>query len=56
MICGWGPITRVEVAGHLRAVRPLPAVAGLGGVANQSPEHPVAPAALVAAVLAALGV
>ena len=41
---------------HLRAGRPLLAVAGSGGVADQLPEHAVALAALVDAVLAALGV
>jgi hypothetical protein len=43
VICGGGPITRVEVAGS-------------GGVAGELPEHAVAPAALVDAVLAAVGV
>jgi hypothetical protein len=41
---------------HLRAGRALLAVAGSGGVTHQLPEHAVAPAALVDAVLAALGV
>jgi hypothetical protein len=41
---------------HLRAGSPLLAVAGSGGVAHQIPEHAVALAALVDAVLAALGV
>ncbi len=41
---------------HLRAGSPLLAVAGSDGVAHQLPEHAVAPAALVDAVLAALGV
>ena len=56
VICGGRPITRVEVAGHPAGRAPLLAVAGSGGVADQLPEHAVAPAALVDAVLAALGV
>jgi hypothetical protein len=56
VICGGGPVTRVEADGHLRAGRPLLAVAGSGGVADELPEHAVASAALVDAVLAALGV
>jgi hypothetical protein len=56
VICGAGPITRVEVAGTCGAGRPLIAVAGSGGVAGELPEHAVAPAALVDAVLAAVGV
>ncbi len=56
VICGAGPITRVEVAGTCGAARPLIAVAGSGGVAGELPEHAVAPAALVDAVLTAVGV
>ena len=40
MICGGEPITRVEVAGHLPAGRPLLAVAGSGGVAGELPGTP----------------
>jgi hypothetical protein len=52
------PVLRplVTTGVHLRAGRPLLAVAGSGGVAHQLPEHAVALAALVDAVLAALGV
>ena len=52
------PVLRplVTTGVHLRAGRPLLAVASSGGVAHQLPEHAVAPAALVDAVLAALGV
>ena len=56
VICGGGSITRLEVQGHLRAGRPLIAVAGSGGVADELAESAVAPGGLVAAVLAALGV
>lgn len=56
VICGGGSITRLEVDGHLRAGRPLIAVAGSGGVADELPEHAVAPAGLVGAVLEVLGV
>ena len=56
VICGGGAVTLTEVDGHLRAGRPVLAVAGSGGVADELPEHAVAPADLVAAVLAALGV
>ncbi len=41
---------------HLRAGRPQLAVAGSGGVAHRLAQHAVAPAALVDAVLAAVGV
>ena len=54
VICGGGAVTRREVQGHLRARRPLIAVAGSGGVADELVG--VAPDELVAAVLAALGV
>ncbi len=56
VICGGGSGTRLEVQGHLRAGRPLIAVAGSGGVADELAAHSVAPAALVDAVLAAVGV
>ncbi|HSH59489.1 MAG TPA: hypothetical protein VK988_07585 [Acidimicrobiales bacterium] len=56
VICGAGPITRVEVAGTCGAGRPLIAVAGSGGVAGKLPEHAVAPADLIDAVLTAVGV
>jgi len=49
-----GIYTRVS-ADHLRAGRPLLAIAGSGGVADQLPEQAVAPA-LVDAVIAGLGV
>ncbi len=55
VICGGGRITRLEAEGHLRAGRPLIAVAGSGGVAGEFPERAVDPSALVAAVLDALG-
>lgn len=55
VICGGGPVTRREVDGHLRAGRPVLAVAGSGGVADQLPGLAVAPAALVDAVLQRLG-
>lgn len=54
VICGGGQITRLEAEGHLRAGRPLVAVAGSGGVAGEFPERAVDPSALVAAVLDAL--
>jgi hypothetical protein len=54
VICGGGSVTRLEVQGHLRAGRPLIAVAGSGGAAGELVG--VAPGELVAAVLAALGV
>lgn len=56
VVCGGGPVTRTEVAGHQRAGRPILAVAGSGGMADELAERGVAPAALAAAVLAALGV
>jgi hypothetical protein len=56
VICGGGAITRLEAQGHLRAGRPLLVIAGSGGVADEFPECAVAPAALVDAVLQALGV
>jgi hypothetical protein len=56
VICGAGPITCVEVAGTCGAGRPLIAVAGSGGAAGELSEHAVAPAALVDAVLTAVGV
>lgn len=54
VICGGGAITRQEAAGHLRAGRPVIAVAGSGGVAGELPERAVERTGLVAAVLAAL--
>ena len=54
VICGGGAVTRTEVAGHQQAGRPLVAVAGSGGVADEL--EGVAPGDLVAAVLAVLGV
>ncbi len=54
VICGGGEVTRIEVAGHQRAGRPIVAVAGSGGVAGELVG--VAPDEVVAAVLAALGV
>jgi hypothetical protein len=42
VICGAGPITRIEVAGTCGAGRPLIAVAGSGDVAGELPEHAVA--------------
>ena len=54
VICGGGSVTRLEVAGHQAAGRPIVAVAGSGGVGGEL--GGVAPAALVDAVLAALGV
>jgi hypothetical protein len=56
VICGGGEGTRAEVAGHRRAGRPILAVAGSGGAADESLERVVAPSALVDAVLVALGV
>ena len=56
VICGGGEGTRSEVAGHRRAGRPIVAVAGSGGVADELAEQGVAPADVVPAVLAALGV
>jgi len=47
--------TRIS-AGHLRVGRLLFAIAGSGGVADQLPEHTVAPAALVDAALTGSGV
>jgi hypothetical protein len=41
---------------HVSWSRPLIAVAGSSGVTGELPEHAVAPAALVDAVLAAVGV
>ena len=54
VICGGGEGTRTEVAGHQRAGRPIVAVAGSGGVADELAG--VAPSQLVEAVLHALGV
>ena len=54
VICGGGAITRHEAEGHLQAGRPLIAVAGSGGVADEYPERAVDRSALVAAVLDAL--
>ncbi len=54
VICGGGSVTRLEVQGHVRAGRPLIAVAGSGGVADELVG--VAPGELVDAVLAVLGV
>lgn len=54
VICGGGEVTRTEVAGHQRAGRPIVAVAGSGGVADELAG--VAPEDVAAAVLAALGV
>jgi hypothetical protein len=56
VICGGGEGTRTEVAGHRRAGRPIVAVAGSGGVADELPEGGVPAGDVVAAVLAALGV
>jgi hypothetical protein len=53
VICGGGAVTRTEVAGHQRAGRPIVAVAGSGGVADELPDR-VGPDALVDTVLAAL--
>ena len=55
VICGGGPVTRTEVAGHVRAARPVIAVAGSGGVADELGSG-VDAGTLVDAVLAALGV
>jgi sulfur carrier protein ThiS len=54
VICGGGPVTRAELAGHQRAGRPIVAVAGSGGVADELAG--VAPEDVAAAVLLALGV
>jgi hypothetical protein len=54
VICGGGAVTRAEVAGHQRAGRPIVAVAGSGGVADELVS--VAPEEVGAAVLSALGV
>jgi hypothetical protein len=54
VICGGGAVTRAEVAGHQRAGRPIVAVAGSGGVADELVS--VAPEEVAAAVLSALGV
>jgi hypothetical protein len=54
VICGGGPVTRIEVAGHQRAGRPIVAVAGSGGVADEL--STVAPKDVAGAVLQALGV
>lgn len=56
VICGGGEVTRIEVAGHQRAGRPIMAVAGSGGVADELTEFAVAPADLAGAVLRALAV
>jgi hypothetical protein len=55
VVCGGGPVTRTEVAGHVRAGRPVLAVAGSGGVAGELGRG-VDAGALVDAVLAALDV
>ena len=55
VICGGGPVTRTEVAGHVRAGRPVVAVAGSGGVADDL-ESAVDAGRVVDAVMAALGV
>jgi hypothetical protein len=55
VICGGGPVTRTEVAGHQRAGRPIIAIAGSGGAAAEL-ENGVDAGDLVDAVLAALGV
>ncbi len=55
VICGGGPVTRREVAGHVRAGRPVIAVAGSGGVADEM-ESAVDAGSVVDAVLTALGV
>ncbi|MDP1804901.1 MAG: hypothetical protein Q8K72_07035 [Acidimicrobiales bacterium] len=52
VICGGGPLTRTEVAGHQAAGRPIVAVAGSGGVAGELAG--VAAGELVEAVLSAL--
>lgn len=52
VICGGGPLTRTEVAGHRAAGRPIIAVAGSGGVAGELAG--VAAGELVEAVLRAL--
>ena len=56
VICGGGAITRHEVEGHLRAGRPIVAVAGSGGVADELAEGAVAPSDVVETVLRTLGV
>jgi hypothetical protein len=55
VICGGGPVTRTEVAGHERAGRPVIAVAGSGGVADEL-DGAIDAGIVVDAVLAALGV
>ena len=55
VICGGGPVTRTEVAGHVRAGRPVITVAGSGGVADELGSG-VDAGVVVDAVLAALGV
>ena len=56
VVCGGGAVTRAEGTGHRRAGRPIVAVAGSGGVADELANSAVGPAALVAEVLGALGV
>ena len=55
VICGGGAVTRIEVAGHVRAGRPVIAVAGSGGVADEL-ESAVDAGSVVDAVLTGLGV
>lgn len=55
VICGGGPVTRTEVAGHIAAGRPVIAVAGSGGVADELGSA-VDAGVVVDAVLAVLGV
>lgn len=55
VICGGGPVTRTEVAGHVRSGRPVIAVAGSGGVADELGSG-VDAGTVVDAVLAVLGV
>jgi hypothetical protein len=67
VICGGGPVTRNEALGHARAGRPMVVLAGSGRFADELAAAPLpgaqitvcalaaGPAALVAAVVAALG-
>ena len=63
VVCGGGPVTRTEVAGHLAARRPVIVLEGSGRFADELAAEPgeatvvplsSAPEGLVAAVLAAL--
>ncbi len=56
VICGGGPSPASRSPATCGTGRPLLAVASSGGVADELPKHAFAPAGLVDADLAALGV